>query len=239
MLLFLYFLFLSEYLIILNEKSKNNYKPTNNVNINEVVSLDKVLKYIIDNKLDNLDLLNITFTNIDDVSNQNKLKLAFYYYKDDVDFNVGVSYTKLNNYIYNVFGEKVKIKSENILNFDKTIVKYDKINEIYIREDTNNKIKDVYFSSYNYVINFENKNNEHILLINKFYEKDNKVYSSYGDLINDIDVIFEIPILEDKNTYIKNYVNSNYDKIKDLDSYKYTFIKERSALVLKSYEILK
>jgi len=208
----------------------------------DTLTVDKIIDYIDEYKINYLDTFNIFFSNSDEISNQIKLKFVYYSIKENADFSLGVSYTRFDSYLKCVFGDTMSFKNENILydNAEKSIyLKYNVTNETYIyNEESNITLGEMYYSRYNYIVSYKNNKGKYKLQVNKFFLKDNKVYSSYGDLINNVNILFEIPAnIEDKDVYIKDYVNDNYDVLKQkFVEYEYSFIKENSSLILKEFE---
>ena len=205
----------------------------------DTVTVDKVISFMEEYDINYLDTFNIFFSNSDILSNQVKLKFVYYAIKENANFSLGVSYTRFDSYLKAVFGEKVLFKNEDILydNAEKDLfVKYDATNETYMFADESKKeFESLYYSRYNYIVGYKNKDGKYELTVNKFFLKDNNVYSSYGDLTNNINILFEIPTsILDKDSYIKDYVNENYDTLKKkISQYEYIFIKENGSLLLK------
>lgn len=230
------------YVIIFNYYYMNNDKTSSKKriqqNIEDVLTIDKVLSFIINNNVDNLDMVKVTFTNYNEISNNDLLKIAFYSNYNELDFNIGVSYTKINSYINIVLGDNINVRNEDIIINDKLSVKYDDSNEVYIYEKNDLSSIDIPNVIYRHVIEFTSKNGNHILKINKLYEKNNYVYSTYNDYTNEKNPLFSIPNNIKKDEYIKEYVENNYELLKpNLHIFSYTFIKEKSSLILKSYQI--
>ncbi len=203
------------------------------------VTVDKVISFMDEYDINYLDSFNTFFSDSDSLSNQVKLKFVYYAIKENANFSLGVSYTRFDSYLKAVFGENILFKNENILydNVDKSIfLKYDSTNETYMFADENKKEFDsIYYSKYNYIAGYKNKDSKYELTVNKFFLKDNYVYSSYGDLSNNVNILFEIPSsILDKESYIKDFVNENYSSLKKKNSeYEYIFIKENGSLILK------
>lgn len=207
----------------------------------DTVTLDKITNFMDEYNINYLDAFNSTFKNSNDIINQIKLKYVYYAIKENANFSLGVSYTRFNSYLKSVFGKNIILKNEDILydNTEKSIyLKYDASNETYIYATASDNLGDIYYSRYNYIVSYKNSDGNYKLAVNKFFVKGNKVYPTYGDLINDINVLFEIPVeLDDMDTYIKNYVNQNYSTLKSkLTKYTYIFTKENSSLILKELE---
>ena len=229
----LYVLLLNDYLeyekpVFSTEKKEE--KP------NDSITVDKVLNFINDYELNNLDFYNIQFNEAQKLTNQEKIMMSYLALEDEIDFSKGVSYTKLATYLRTVFGKTLTLENEDLMYKDDKILRYDDETDTYTL--ISNKELELYLSKYNYIFDFKNVNSEYILTVNKFFEKEGRVYVSFGDLQNDMNMLFEIPKDEEnKITYIKNYVNSNYeDIIEDLSVYTYVFAKEDGSLVLKSYK---
>lgn len=203
---------------------------------NDSITVDKVLNFINDYELNNLDFYNIQFNEAQKLTNQEKIMMSYLALEDEIDFSKGVSYTKLATYLRTVFGKTLTLENEDLMYKDDKILRYDDETDTYTL--ISNKELELYLSKYNYIFDFKNVNSEYILTVNKFFEKEGRVYVSFGDLQNDMNMLFEIPKDEEnKITYIKNYVNSNYeDIIEDLSVYTYVFAKEDGSLVLKSYK---
>ena len=203
---------------------------------NDSITVDKVLNFINDYELNNLDFYNIQFNEAQKLTNQEKIMMSYLALEDEIDFSKGVSYTKLATYLRTVFGKTLTLENEDLMYKDDKILRYDDETDTYTL--ISNKELELYLSKYNYIFDFKNVNSEYILTVNKFFEKEGRVYVSFGDLQNDMNMLFEIPKDEEnKVTYIKNYVNSNYeDIIEDLSVYTYVFTKEDGSLVLKSYK---
>lgn len=203
---------------------------------NDSITVDKVLNFINDYELNNLDFYNIQFNEAQKLTNQEKIMMSYLAFEDEIDFSKGVSYTKLATYLRTVFGKTLTLENEDLMYKDDKILRYDDETDTYTL--ISNKELELYLSKYNYIFDFKNVNSEYILTVNKFFEKEGRVYVSFGDLQNDMNMLFEIPKDEEnKVTYIKNYVNSNYeDIIEDLSVYTYVFTKEDGSLVLKSYK---
>ena len=229
----LYVLLLNDYLeyekpVFSTEKKEE--KP------NDSITVDKVLNFINDYELNNLYFYNIQFNEAQKLTNQEKIMMSYLALEDEIDFSKGVSYTKLATYLRTVFGKTLTLENEDLMYKDDKILRYDDETDTYTL--ISNKELELYLSKYNYIFDFKNVNSEYILTVNKFFEKEGRVYVSFGDLQNDMNMLFEIPKDEEnKVTYIKNYVNSNYeDIIEDLSVYTYVFTKEDGSLVLKSYK---
>ncbi len=208
----------------------------------DTITVDKIINFIEEYNVDYLDTFNIFFSDSDEINNQTKLKFVYYSIKETANFSLGVSYTRFDSYLKCVFGDDISFKNEDILydNAEKSIyLKYDAANETYIYNEENSEdLGEMYYSRYNYIVSYKNNDGTYKLTVNKFFLKDNKVYSSYGDLISDVNILFEIPAnTEDKDDYIKEYVNDNYDTLKQIFvEYKYIFVKENSSLILKEFE---
>jgi|GEM_PF-5359373 len=208
----------------------------------DTMTVDKIISFIDEYKINYLDTFNIFFSDSDEINNQIKLKFVYYSIKETANFSLGVSYTRFESYLKCVFGDNTSLKNEDLLydNAEKSIyLKYDATNETYIyNEENSNDLNDMYYSRYNYIVSYKNNAGTYRLKVNKFFLKDNKVYSSYGDLISDVNVLFEIPTnVDKKDDYIKEYVNDNYDILKQkFVEYEYIFVKENSSLILKEFE---
>lgn len=208
----------------------------------DTITVDKIIDYIDEYNINYLDTFNIFFSNSDEINNQIKLRFVYYSIKDTANFSLGVSYTRFDSYLKCVFGDNISFKNEDILydNAEKSIyLKYNATNETYIyNEESNKNLGEMYYSRYNYIVSYKNNNGTYKLKVNKFFLKDNKVYSSYGDLISNVNILFEIPSnIEDKDYYIKEYVIDNYDTLKQkFVEYNYVFIKENSSLILKEFK---
>ena len=227
-------------LITIYFKSKKEINNVININTNsQEITVDKIINFINDNKIDYLDSYILNFTNSSKIDNQVKLKYVYYAIKDTANFSYGVSRTRFDSYLKGVFGNSVKYKNEDIILTNK-IIKYDYINESYIYNE-NNFDEDIYYSRYNYILDFKITKNTYSLKVSKYFYKDNKVYSSYGDLISEINDLFLVPNdVINIDEYIKNYVNSNHETLSDNSSiYEYIFNKENGSLVLKEYKKLK
>lgn len=213
---------------------KQNSKIKKNVPDN-TMTVDKVLNFINNNKVDYLDNINKSFTS-EDITNQNKLRYAYYSLKDEVDFNSGVSYTKFEAYIKNVFGNNVIIKNENIINNEKKVLlQYDATNEVYKYVNEMSEYNFMY-SYYNYVVDFKTEGEKYILSVNKFFAINGEVYASIDDANARKNMVFIVDS-NNINESIKKYVTTNYEKIENqLYEYRYTFEKENGALILKKYE---
>lgn len=217
------------------EKPKFSTEKKEDV-ITDSTTVDKILNFINDYEINNFDYANILFNDINSLSNQEKLLISYLALKNEVDFSKGVSYTKLESYIRTIFGKDVVLENEDLQYKEEEILKFDSSNDIYTLaylEELNLNL-----SKYNYIVDFKNNGSEYVLTVNKFFEENNKVYVTYGDLQNEMNVLFEIPVSEEnKTTYIKNYVNSNYLEIENnLSIYTYTFTKEDGSLILISYK---
>lgn len=228
-------LYLGLFIYYIDTKEIKPKKKPNNYIQDNMMTIDKVLKFIKDNKIYYLDNINKTFTS-EEITNQNKLRYAYLVLKDEVNFNNGVSITRFNSLIQSTFGESTIIKNENIVNNDKEIlIDYDDINEVY-KYRNDNVIYEYMYSYYDHVVDFKINDNTYILTVNKFFVKDNKVYGNIDDLKIDKNILF-MTQNEDINSYIKQYVIENYDTLKDkLSTYKYNFSKEKGNLFLKKYE---
>ncbi len=208
----------------------------------DTVTVDKIIAFMDEYNINYLDNFNVFFSNSDKISNQIKLKFVYYLLKENANFSLGVSYTRFDSYLKCVFGDTISFKNEDILydNTEKSIyLKYDDTNETYIYNDEKNiNLGEMYYSKYNYIVSYKNKDGKYKLTVNKFFLKDNKVYSSYGDLISNVNILFEIPSnIEKTDQYIKEYVNNNYDQLKQkFVKYEYVFVKENSSLILKEFE---
>lgn len=208
----------------------------------DTMTVDKIINFIDEYNINYLDTFNIFFSDSDEISNQIKLKFVYYSIKETANFSLGVSYTRFDSYLKCVFGDNMSFENEDILydNAEKSIyLRYDATNETYIYNEENSKdLNEMYYSRYNYIVSYKNNDGKYKLKVNKFFLKDNKVYSSYGDLVSNVNVLFEIPDnIEEKDNYIKEYVNDNYDILKQkFVEYEYIFIKENSSLILKEFE---
>lgn len=222
------------YYYITNYVKKDIIKQKINIP-NSAINVEKVLKFVKENKIYYLDNLNSSY-NEKEMSNQNKLRYLYFAIKDDVNFKDGVSYTKFETYIKKVFGNKATIKNENILNNSKeNILIYDKTNEIYKYSDDIASY-DLFYSSYDNVVDFKIEDDKYILTVNKFFIVDDKVYANIDNAKKGINALFEISDMKDNN-YIKNYINEHSDEIKKkLCTFKYYFTKENGQLILLKYE---
>lgn len=223
------------YYIRFYSSDNNTQIKTNIPNTN--VTVDKVLNFIREYKINYLDNINNSFTS-KDISNQSKLRYVYSAIKNDVDFTNGVSYTKFNSYLQNVFGNDITIKNEDILNNKKDVLLfYDDVNEVY---KYNNVIMpyDFIYSIYDHVVDFTIDDNQFILTVNKIFMVDNMVFASVDDAKNMEHVLFNIDYNHDDiYAYIKEYIVKNYSSIKEqLYTYKYYFTKEKGKLILYKYE---
>lgn len=213
-----------------NTQLKINIPNTN-------VTVDKALNFIREYKIDYLDNINNSFT-VKDISNQNKLRYVYLAIKNDVDFTNGVSYTKFNNYLQDVFGNDVTIKNEDVLNNKKDILLvYNDVNEVYKYNDIILSY-DFMYSIYDHVVDFTIDDNQYVLTVNKIFMVDNMVFASIDDAKNRKNILFNIDHdQDDVHTYIKDYIVKNYSSIKDqLYIFKYHFTKEKGKLILFKYE---
>lgn len=223
-----YLVLFTKYIIDLKPKvkDKTGYNNYNNITI------DKILKFMDENKIDYLDNINSSFTN-EDISNQNKLRFAYLALRNDIDFTKGVSYTKLETFIKNVFGAHASIKNENVLTNSKDVLLlFDKTNDIYRVEVINYNYDNIY-SFYNHVIDYKIEKDRFYLIVNKFFIVNNQVYGS----IDDYKVSKNILLYSNSIDEIKNYVLDNYKKIKNkLYTYVYEFTIENNSIVLLKYK---
>lgn len=217
-------------------KYKMNDKGSSNAtSINKLVTVDKVLKFINNYKIDYLDNINDSFT-ISSLTNQEKLQYLYLLMSPDVDFTSGVSAAKLEKKLTEVFGITDNLIHEDLMYEGKLILSYDENKKVYIlNQDENYNLN---YSIYNHVISYEFVKDSYMLKVNKFFVDGNKVYASIDDKENN-KVLFEVPFGSDGEEYIKNYVINNYESIKDfLHEYDYIFARDQGNLILISYNIV-
>ncbi len=201
------------------------------------LSVDKALNYVNEYKLDYLDILKITFDDVKTLTNQDKLKLAYYYNKSQYDLTSGISSSKYNEYLTNLFG-KISVSNEDVIDNKITLLKYNSDSDTYRFLSSSNK--DESLSTYISVISFNYSGKLYTLKVNKFYVKDSNVYSSYEDYLNNKNVLFSIPNDEEIVNYIKNRIIIDYDTFSDkLYTYIYNFSTTKTSIFLKSYNIVK
>lgn len=219
------------YLSIFLNYYKSITDVNKNINIsNDIMTIDKVYSFIIDNNLEQLEYLKFDFKNTKNISNQSLLNLAFYHLNETLDFKKGVSSKVFEDYLKNIFGSNIKISHETIklINHEEE-VKYDDKSDVY----TSSKIiQKTNINIYNKLLSFDYKDNKYYLKQNKFYIKNNNVFKSYGDYINNVDVLMKIV---DSENY-EEEINKNIENIKnDIYTYTYVFKKEDGDIILEKY----
>ena len=197
--------------------------------IPDLVTVDKILNFIADNKIVYLDSLNTSLTN-KNINSEELLKYAYYVLVETEDFKNGVETSKLDKVIKDAFGSKIKYKYVDINFNKKSQLKYLKDDDKYVLEGDN--IKPI-ISAYDYVINYESRLGKYILTVNKIFIKDNKAYATVNDLNKTANSIFDV-----KTSDLHDYLQENHDSLnKYLEEYEYTFTKENGNIVILKYQI--
>ena len=97
----------------------------------ESITVDKILNFISDYELNNLDFANIQFNEVEKLTNQDKIVMSYLALEDEIDFSKGVSYTKLETYLRTVFGKRITLENENLIYKENKILSYDDETETY------------------------------------------------------------------------------------------------------------
>ena len=197
--------------------------------IPDLVTVDKILNFIADNKIVYLDSLNTSFTN-KNINSEELLKYAYYVLVETEDFKKGVETSKIDKVIKDAFGSKIKYKYVDVNFNKKSQLKYLKDDDKYVLEGDN--IKPI-ISTYDYVINYESRLGKYILTVNKIFIKDNKAYATINDLNKNTNSLFDV-----KTADLHDYMQENHDSLKKyLEEYEYTFTKENGNIVILKYQI--
>ena len=114
----------------------------------ESITVDKILNFISDYELINLDFANIQFNEVEKLTNQDKIIMSYLALEDEIDFSKGVSYTKLETYLRTVFGKRITLENENLIYKENKILSYDDETDTYTL--INNKDFELDLSKYNF-----------------------------------------------------------------------------------------
>lgn len=193
-----------------------------------IISRDGIVEFI--NNY-NLYLVTNYSSNIEDLSNQEKLVLATTYLinQNNFDYKEGVDAAHYETYIHYVFGVDSDITNEDI-NYNGITIKYDEKENKYICAENLNKIEIV--NILDKVTSYNNKKENYVVTIKSVFMKDKKVYGNITNLLNNRNVL-----LTDVKTvkFEENY----YDEIEDsVTEVEYSLALEGKHLVLKDYKIV-
>lgn len=240
-LLFVLFMFLNKDKI--NEKNKNLLNKNNSGEVNNKMT-DKEKEDVIGdaNKFIDTNLSNIylffdkSYENINNMDNQDKLWLTYWYLKDDKNLKYLTDYTsdEILSKMQNIFGSKFLINFEDMLSYDS--------NEVVYKYNKNSK-KYEYVGGGTSASSLELVRNEFVNIV----KDDNKYlitykplfYYVYGFLdlgtIDIVDIKYNKLTTYDFVDYDKEIVISDeeYNKIKDnIANVTYIFERENDNLVL-------
>lgn len=249
---------LTTYLIITDKKVLKNNSPESIEPpievIPEITHTNMEVSYF-ENLLDiiNISYLNDGFNSIEDLNNQDKLKLLFLANNSYIKNLDKVTGQQVNNYFKKYYNTTVI--NENINCNDEYCYIYNEENDEYIEGNIDNNILNEYINRkvYSKTTNYEQSNNTYTITKYELYQPlciecmiNTKYYASMKDALNDTNLLIEVPS-EYTNDEIENYNNqkiyslvfeTNFLIYKNIIPYNvYTFKKVNDNYVLASYTI--
>lgn len=223
-LLNVYIYLFSYFLKSLNEKPKNNL--INHASID--IKITDIENFIDSNHLDYLDSINGYFNNSKDLSNDIKLKYSYLSLSNELDFAKGVSSKVIKNYINKIFGNNGEFIN-NDFKINNINVIYNKNNDIYLTNSVYSKD----YIIYKYKKKYKSNKDKASITYYKLFIKNYKVYSTFGDMTNDINVLYELDKEDNLEKFLDNKINEESSKF---STYTYSFLKENGNLFLNRYK---
>lgn len=235
-----------------NSNDDNNSVSSTNDNKMVEIAVERFLN-IIDDELS----IYLGYDSIDDIKNQDKLRLIYdkyvSSYGDDFDLAefpaadlqkyftdssiIDFGYKNEDIYCNGHYGDSKYILWNYIKEEDKYVLNKEHIEDVLL---TNNVMA-------RKVIEYKNSNNRYTIKINYLFgyyvadENSVYLYGSYYDFMNKNDVIVSLGRDTDQvdfNNLALNYLNNNYDNIKDrLASYEYVFTYSNNKIKLVDFSV--
>lgn len=223
----------------------DNYNG-NNIIYNQIDSVDN---YNIINKVDDNKLLNIkniledelfinlivNKTNISDINNNDLLNYFIELAIKQSQYNSATNIAKevINDLHKESLFKNISITHTNIIKNNN--IYYNYINDYYIRENINHFIENLPKSIIVDIFDIKKLNNYYYISYKYAFIKDNKVYPSYIDAINNVNIIKENYINNDNYEMLKKELKNN----SNLKTYTYKLEEENNKFILKEFNVNK
>ena len=205
----------------------------------------------------NVSYLENGFSSIEDLTNQDKLKLLFLGNNEYINKLDKVTGEEVNNYLGKYYN--TTIINENVNCGDYDCYLYDSDNDLYEENFKDDLLKEEFLKSYSNrkvyskTTNYDQKDNTYIITRYELYQAPcvdctltTKYFSSLKDANNDVNPLIEIPTDYTQNEIIKYNTHkmyslvfeTNFQMYKDSIPYSvYTFKKVNDNYILVSYVI--
>lgn len=235
------------------DKEKKVYNNDNSIDNNvDNVDISKKILDIIDNELG----MYLKYSNINDITNQDKLIYIYNEYVSDYGEEFDLKEfpaSSLQKYFTDSSIIDLGYKNENIYcssyygDKDHILWNYDEIADKYILNESHSAHDEVSYVLADKVVEYKNNNNRYTIFLNYLFgdtaddENSIDLYGSYTDFVSKNNKIATISRDSNKisfSTLALNYLNNNYDNIKDkLDYYEYTFVYSNNKIKLVDFNV--
>ena len=235
------------------DKEKKVYNNDNSIDNNvDNVDISKKILDIIDNELG----MYLKYSNINDITNQDKLIYIYNEYVSDYGEEFDLKEfpaSSLQKYFTDSSIIDLGYKNENIYcssyygDKDHILWNYDEIGDKYILNESHSAHDEVSYVLADKVVEYKNNNNRYTIFLNYLFgdtaddENSIDLYGSYTDFVSKNNKIATISRDSNKisfSTLALNYLNNNYDNIKDkLDYYEYTFVYSNNKIKLVDFNV--
>lgn len=209
-------------------------------NENNQITTDYLLDLLDKNNLNSLDMYQEDLDLKQD-ANQEKLQYAYWYLKDDYNFEVGISQTIVEKLFKKVFGDE-NFKHQNLkCSCGKDLLVYDSENESYkySSEHLGHGFHGFMGAMYNKAISLQISNKEYKLTVSKLFFDYNTEYVYSNAKGTENYRLFEFDGETDTRDDVIRKYETNYEEYKDkLTKYVYTFEKKDGKFILLKYEII-
>ena len=235
------------------DKEKKVYNNDNSIDNNVGnVDISKKILDIIDNELG----MYLKYSSINDITNQDKLIYIYNEYVSDYGEEFDLKEfpaSSLQKYFTDSSIIDLGYKNENIYcssyygDKDHILWNYDEIGDKYILNESHSAHDEVSYVMADKVVEYKNNNNRYTVFFNYLFgdtaddENSIDLYGSYTDFVSKNNKIATISRDSNKisfSTLALNYLNNNYDNIKDkLDYYEYTFVYSNNKIKLVDFNV--
>ena len=212
------------------------------VNIDDENIINELLNTIDVNNLKDIAAFEKNIDNINVLEPIEKINIAYNVIKKDEQNEIDV--LELDNYFKNAFKTTIYWdKSDIYCSNGEVLYKFDmSTNKYYYNVEHNCENHNEINAIYKNVVSAKKKNDTYIITVNFMWNNSiqpDTIYKSYKDALNQKDVLLVIPSEDGNpsNEDINNFINSNYDDIKDkLHKYTYVFEKVDDNYLLVSFK---
>ena len=209
-------------------KSTGDNKEKIYVKVDDELVINEIEELIINRKLYNIDKLKRNIDDFNTLSSKEKLNIAFDYVISNIDdaHENGIDVKKIEEYFDNTFKSIIYWDKLDLHVYNGEVYKYEKEKDRYIYDEEQSSFDVDVMNSYAKIINIRNKNNIYEVTLVRLWENNDKVFTSYKDVLNDINSI----------TYSKDDIDNH---LNEMTKYIYTFEKIDNNYLLVSYKYKK